>query len=201
MSAIIPASSRVAPAAARVARIAGVALAIAAGLLMVAAIALTILPRMLNWQGIIVLSGSMEPALRTGGLVFIDREADPHQLEVGDVITFRRDSRTQITHRVIAVSDGPEGRRYQTRGDANGTADAELVPPEAVVGKMVLAVPYAGRWVNWFQQQNHLQLLIWPVVALIVLNEVWNLGSQWRRGREQAGPEAPDTGAQNQDNA
>ena len=60
----------------------------------------------------VVLSGSMEPGIRTGGLVFTDtRRREP---QTGDIITYRlRDVR--ITHRVVRR----EGTVLITKGDAN----------------------------------------------------------------------------------
>ena len=55
-------------------------------LLIVACVPLTI-PRMLGYELYTVVSGSMEPAILTGSLVYEER-TDPAQIEEGEVIAF-----------------------------------------------------------------------------------------------------------------
>lgn len=59
-----------------------------------------------------IMSGSMEPVLRTGGIVFTDtKERRP---EIGDIVTYQV-GETRVTHRVIRK----EHKGYVTKGDAN----------------------------------------------------------------------------------
>ena len=52
------------------------------------AVALVAGPRLLGWQGVVVLSGSMEPTLQTGGVAFV-QPADASEIQVGDILTHR----------------------------------------------------------------------------------------------------------------
>ena len=73
----------------------------------------------------IVLSGSMEPAVRTGALIFTDKkQTKPKQ---GDVISYRL-NHALITHRVLREENGI----YITQGDANETEDPNPVYPEQI---------------------------------------------------------------------
>ena len=59
-----------------------------------------------------IMSGSMEPVLRTGGIVFTDtKERRP---EIGDIVAYQV-GETRVTHRVIRK----EHKGYVTKGDAN----------------------------------------------------------------------------------
>jgi signal peptidase len=89
-----------------------------------------------------VLSGSMEPAYRTGGLVFIDTNAVPADIKPGDPIAFQLNEKTVVTHRVLAV-DGT-AQVWLTKGDANAEADLSPVPFESLLGRAGLHVPYLG---------------------------------------------------------
>lgn len=54
----------------------------------------------------IVMSGSMQPAVKTGSLCFVNSKASFDRIEKGDVITFEVMG-TKITHRVHkVVKDG-----------------------------------------------------------------------------------------------
>jgi signal peptidase I len=152
-----------------------------AACVIVGAIALVAVPRYLGWQGVVVLSGSMEPALRTGGLAFMDTTIDADSLERGDVISFRGHGETMLTHRIVDVKLLPQGRRYEKRGDANKSVDAQLVTPSQVTGRLVFALPYAGRWSQWLQSQGNYKLFIWPIAGLVIVSELWNIAGQLRR--------------------
>lgn len=94
------------------------------------------LPKLLGMAQIIVVSGSMEPAIQIGDLLVI-KEKDRY--EDGDIITYRS-GQSLITHRVISV----EGTGLVTQGDANNVADAPITLSQ-VEGKMLLRIPGLGR--------------------------------------------------------
>lgn len=94
------------------------------------------LPELLGYSNLVVLSGSMEPAVSAGDVIIIHRQKS---YETGDVITYR-DGGTLTTHRIVAEND--EG--FQTRGDANNIADDSLVPPDRIMGRVVFVIPAAG---------------------------------------------------------
>lgn len=93
-----------------------------------------------GFAGFVVGSPSMEPAIESGSLVYVEATGD---YERGDVVTFRRGDRT-VTHRI--VGETPEG--YVTAGDANEAPDEWRVPEERVIGEVVLALPTYGRVVS-----------------------------------------------------
>ena len=101
------------------------------------------LPKLLNYQAYTVISGSMEPEIATGSLVYIGR-VEPQDVQVDDVIAFYggRDSNAIITHRVV------ENRvimgEFITKGDANQTNDMNPVPYEELIGRVELTMPKFG---------------------------------------------------------
>ena len=101
------------------------------------------LPKLLNYQAYTVISGSMEPAIETGSLVYIG-PVEPQDVQVDDVIAFYggRDVNAIITHRVV------ENRvimgEFITKGDANQTNDMNPVPYEELIGRVELTIPKFG---------------------------------------------------------
>lgn len=90
----------------------------------------------------IVLSGSMEPAINAGGLIFT-RPISPEEIKAGDILTYVSTSgRETICHRVVSVEENP--LRFITRGDANKSSDPSPVSPAQVIGLVCLQVPYLG---------------------------------------------------------
>lgn len=90
-----------------------------------------------------VISGSMEPVIPTGSVVYIS-EAPFEEIQEGDVITFRlKESNIQVTHRVVGKND--RKGYFITKGDANEQPDGPAAPYENVQGKVRLTIPYLGR--------------------------------------------------------
>ena len=87
----------------------------------------------------VVLSGSMEPTLSVGDLLFIT-EQDEYFLD--DVVVFQ-DSGMTVTHRIIEFTE--EG--VITCGDANNTPDSPL-SPDRIKGKVAFSIPLVGYLVN-----------------------------------------------------
>ena len=100
-------------------------------------LAISLICQMMSLKPVVVMSGSMEPAIKTGSLAFIDTR-DRTVFE-GDVISYRSGG-LLVTHRVIEVTE--EG--YRTKGDSNETADAGFVKDSSVEGKILFSIPGAG---------------------------------------------------------
>ena len=111
-------------------------------LLVLACLPLTV-PRLFGWQAYTVVSGSMEPAIPTGSLVYV-HEVPPEEVEEGDVIAYYGawDSASIITHRVV------ENRvfmgEFVTKGDANLTEDMNPVPYAGFIGRVERSFPKLG---------------------------------------------------------
>lgn len=98
-------------------------------------------PRLLGYEAYEVISGSMEPEIPVGSILYVE-QAEPEEVEAGDVIAFMKEG-SVITHRV-------EENRYVegefiTKGDANSGEDLAPVAYENLVGKAVWHFPVLGR--------------------------------------------------------
>ena len=149
---------------------AGVALA--AGVL-----ALTMGPRFLPYQTYTVLSGSMEPTLPVGSVI-IAVPARGEELNTGDIITVANPQHAGVlvTHRIIAIGNGPEGRTFQTKGDANNVADSWVVPGTGNGWRYAFSIPYLGYALSTLQSDiGRMLLLVIPTVLLagLLLVEIW----------------------------
>ena len=100
-------------------------------------------PRFAGIEQYVVISGSMEPAIPVGSMVY-SAQTDPSTLEAGDIIVFYNNEAgsTPVTHRVVEnhVADG----EIITKGDANEQNDMSPVISSNVLGKLVLHVPMLG---------------------------------------------------------
>lgn len=110
-------------------------------------------PRLFGYHIYSVISGSMEPEIPTGSLVYI-KEAVPEEIQEGDVIAFygAMDSNAIITHRVV------ENRvlmgEFITKGDANQTEDMNPIPYDNFIGIVVRSIPKVGQIAQLFTSQT-----------------------------------------------
>ena len=105
--------------------------------------------RLVGFEVYTVLSGSMEPAYKTGSVIWVDR-CEPEDVEVGDAITFVLNEDLDVaTHRVIEVD--AENSHFYTQGDANDAPDGSPVHFENLIGVPVFTVPHLGYLVSYVQ--------------------------------------------------
>lgn len=107
-----------------------------------------LVPLALGWSSAVVLTGSMRPHVRPGDVV-VSAPADPATLRPGQVITYTRDGRPSVTHRITTIA--PDGL-ITTKGDANRSEDPFAVHPDQVAGRGRLLVPYIGLPALWLRR-------------------------------------------------
>lgn len=136
------------------------------------------LPGILGYSQLVVISGSMQPAIDPGDLLIIKRQ---ESYKPGDVVTFLQGD-SLVTHRLTGIS----GDAALTRGDANNTDDAP-VPLEDIQGRMVLRVPRLGYAVLYLRTQQGLLMLTALFILLIAVPYL--LGDREKRAARHEGKE------------
>ena len=99
------------------------------------------LPRLFGYEIYEVVSGSMEPEIPVGSVVYV-AAVEPGDIQENDIIAFRS-GQTIITHRVVTNRrlDG----EFITKGDANEQEDMNSVPYENLIGRVEHHFPVVGR--------------------------------------------------------
>lgn len=135
-----------------------------------ACIPLTV-PRVFGYEVYAVISGSMEPAIPTGSLVYI-KAVEAAEVKENDVIAFYSPSNPNaiITHRVIKnqVVSG----QFITKGDANAAEDTTPVPYDCLLGGVQLSVPYAGKVLSAAVTQEGKIAVVGVIIASVLLQVV-----------------------------
>lgn len=98
------------------------------------------IPRFLGYEPYNVLSGSMEPEIPVGSIIFV-KPAEPTEVLSGDIIAFQSGD-SVICHRVTR-NQQVEGQ-FTTKGDANAEADMNTVPYAALIGVVQRHYPMLG---------------------------------------------------------
>lgn len=143
-------------------------------------------PSLFGYQLKTVLSGSMEPEIKTGSILSIKEVGDPTGFQTGDVITFRTEEDVLVTHRISDVQQ--DGQVYITKGDANDAADREPVMADNVVGVYTgLTIPYVGYVMNFAgTKEGAALLLVVPGLCLMIYAgiTIWQAFRQLDREKE-----------------
>ncbi len=132
-----------------------------------------------------VLTGSMEPAIPTGSVVFIYPKADYAE---GDIVTFKRiesSLEVPITHRIVAAAEGDgDEREFTTKGDANDYADRNPVLESEIYGKVIFHLPFIGYLLDVAKTPwGFLAIIIIPAF-LVIVDEVKKIMVSIRTSRE-----------------
>src|SRR3990167_10353440 len=127
--------------------------------------------KFLGIQSFVVLSGSMQPTIPVGSIIYTQKES---WYPEGSVISFKSGDAT-VTHRVVKVINRANTLYYQTKGDANSTVDGKEIITSDIFGKQVFSLPYVGRLIIFLKTpQGFFPLIIFPITVFIIL-ELWNL--------------------------
>lgn len=128
-------------------------------------------PRLFGYEVYSVVSGSMEPAIQTGSLVYI-QSAEPEDIEEEEVIAFYSSSNPEaiITHRV--VTNKIVSGEFTTKGDANEAEDPIPVPYDNLVGRVTLSIPYAGELLSGIVTTEGKIIIVGIVVISVALQIV-----------------------------
>lgn len=155
--------------------VAGIAIMI----LVVAACLCLIIPRIAGYEGYVVVSGSMEPTIPVGSVIY-SKKTEPELLQTGDIIVFINETRgtTPITHRV--VSNDPSTGTITTKGDANENEDINPVTYDRVIGKVAAHAPRIGFTVAMFTT------VMGKIIGVLLLLEGWLLNEIGKRLKQRS---------------
>lgn len=133
-------------------------------------------------QSFIVLTGSMEPTLPVGSLIYTQKA---NTYKVGDVIAFKNASDVTVTHRVVDIIGKGDSLSYKTKGDANNRDDAALIPAGKVLGRTFFMIPFIGYFINFLRTPfGFASLVIFPTTVFVVF-EIWNFKTELEKHIEK----------------
>lgn len=119
-------------------------------------------PEVFGVSQYIVTSGSMEPSFSPGDMILVKKQ-DSYKL--GDVVTFLDGQGQTVTHRIVGAVSG----QFITKGDANNTEDADLLPPERISGRLWTVLPGVGSAAMFLRSPMGILVLLAVGVLLIML--------------------------------
>jgi len=123
-------------------------------------------PKVFGFSPLVVMSGSMEPAIYPGDVVVI-REQVAEKYKIGDIVTYLV-GQTVYTHRIV----GEENGLFILKGDRNNTVD-DSVAAEQFEGKVLLIIPKIGVAIVFFKKPTGMAVLVLLLVFYILGEDLW----------------------------
>lgn len=140
-------------------------------------LAMSVFPIFGYYRVMVVQSGSMEPAVKTGSIVAV-KSAENYN--ANDIVSFA-DAKTPkktITHRIIEIKEKDGEKKYATKGDANSERDFNEVAQENIIGKVFLTVPYLGYVIHTAKQPYGFATLVVVPALIIIFDEFGKIKSE-----------------------
>ena len=139
-----------------------------------------------------VLSGSMNPVLETGGVIGFQK-VDFSAVEVSDIIVFKLSGQDiSVTHRVIEKIETEEGIGFKTMGDANEEPDPWIVKEGDFLGKVVFHIPWIGYANELLKTQMGFLLVMGLPAAVLLVLTLKGIWSEPKRTGRAKWREKPD---------
>lgn len=129
-----------------------------------------LLMRLAGVRPYVVMSGSMEPEIKTGSLCFVNTRAAYEDVREGDIIAFLNGVGMPVTHRAVRITEVG----IETRGDNNDVTDGITTTEENYLGETVLSLPWAG-YVCWIISGKVGKIGIALLVCLLCVTAVISL--------------------------
>lgn len=121
---------------------------------------LVFVPVIIGYKPLVVLSGSMEPILKVGGILYYQK-INIEDYKKGDILVYATKDHI-ISHRIVDItSDG-----FITKGDNNEVLDSK-VNLNQVLGKGTnFSIPYIGYYADFIY--NHKYILYFFTIYIVI---------------------------------
>lgn len=124
------------------------------------------LPRFFGYTPLIENTGSMEPVMERGDLLFVKEEEN---LKEHDIIAWHNSEGGITTHRIMEVR---EDGTYTTKGDSNNIEDQSAVKKEQVIGVYTGKLAKAGYLLMYLQKPEGLITVV-LLILFAGISSLW----------------------------
>lgn len=129
---------------------------------------------------LVVISGSMEPTLKVGGILYYEK-IDLDDFNKDDILVYKTKNHI-ISHRIVEIID--DG--FITKGDANNSIDSILVKEEQVLGKGTdWSIPYLGYYADFIYTHKYLLYIAIAIIVVDLLNDLYHSHKKKRGSNDE----------------
>lgn len=125
----------------------------------------------------VVTSNSMSPAINSGDVLLAKSQ---EHYKIDDIVSFTTTTPDAMTtHRITAIKTkvDPDTQKmvywFQTKGDANSTADGISISQDQILGKVIFVIPFFG-YIILYMQSNFIGYIFIVCVLYVLIKSTGN---------------------------
>lgn len=129
---------------------------------------LIFVPSLWGQKPLVVISGSMEPTLKVGGVLYYEK-INIDELDEGDILVYQANEHI-ISHRIVDIIEDD----FITKGDKNNSIDNYLVSSNQVLGKGTnWSIPFIGYYADYIYGHKYLLYISLGIIIVDLCNDVY----------------------------
>lgn len=129
---------------------------------------LVFIPTLWGHKPLVVISGSMEPVLKVGGILYYEK-IDVNEFDEGDILVYTTKDHV-ISHRIVNITDNG----FITKGDVNNSVDGELVNENQILGKGTnWSIPFIGYYADYIYGHKYLLYISLALIIIDLCNDTY----------------------------
>lgn len=129
---------------------------------------LVFIPTLWGHKPLVVISGSMEPVLKLGGILYYEK-IDVNEFDEGDILVYTTKDHV-ISHRIVNITDNG----FITKGDVNNSVDGELVNENQILGKGTnWSIPFIGYYADYIYGHKYLLYISLALIIIDLCNDTY----------------------------
>lgn len=127
---------------------------------------LIFIPNLWGQKPLVVISGSMETKLKVGSILYYHEEKID-DFNVNDILVFKTKNHI-ISHRIVDITENG----FITKGDANGTDDAQVINNDQILGKGTnWCIPFLGFYADFIYTHKYLLFISIAILFADLCND------------------------------
>ncbi len=134
------------------------------------------IPVLWGKRPLVVISGSMEPILKVGGILYYEK-INLDDFNKDDILVYQLNEHI-VSHRIVNINE----YGFETKGDNNISNDSYIVDKNNVIGRgNNWSIPYIGYYADFIY--NHKYLLI--MMIILSYFNIWFNSRKDKKGYEE----------------
>ena len=125
-----------------------------------------------RYQHYVIVSGSMEPTIDAGDVVFINKSVSVDELEEGDIIAFDAVVNNQdivVVHYVYSITENPGGYTIATIAEDAEDPDDWILTEDDIIGQYLFRLPRVGRFLLFAQSTTGRIVIIIDIILIYLI--------------------------------
>lgn len=129
---------------------------------------ITFIPSLWGYKPLVVISGSMEPTLKVGSILYYHKN-DIESFHQNDILVYTTKKHI-VSHRIVDISKD----WFITKGDANQSVDSSKVYHKQILGKGTnWCIPFLGYYTDYIYHHKYLLYISISLLMIDLCNDFY----------------------------